>query len=443
MKLSRKILILLLLLVIAFIWMNYPKLNIITGFAAKSTCSCKYEANRSFKSIQNNDNNFSPINLAKVQIDTINKKVSATFFGLKRRTAIYKKGIGCVLIPKELEDNYNSDYKPNRNIVKKQLPYPYGILPQKDTIFKEIDYNQLNTVVQSVFTDSLQTRSVLVIYKNKIVAEQYAKGFNKNSKLLGWSMAKSISSTIIGILNKKNSLSIKTSNLFKEWQNDKRATITLNNLLQMNSGLAWNEDYTTISDVTKMLFLAKDMGQVQLQKPLEGKPNESWNYASGTTNLLSKYIRTQFKSHQDYLDFWYTELIDKIAMHSMVLETDVEGNYIASSYAWATTRDWAKFGLLYLNSGIWNGEEVISKQWVNYTTTPTNTSNRRYGAQFWLNKNGFYPNVPKDMFSCNGYQGQFIFIIPSKNLVVVRFGLVEEPVFSVNNFLKGILKAFN
>ena len=203
--------------------------------------------------------------------------------------------------------------------------------------------------------------------------------------------------------------------------------------------MEWVEDYNNISDVTKMLFLAEDMTQTQLKKPLTSKPNESWNYSSGITNLLSGFIRNQFKTHQEYLDFWYAELIDKIGMHSMLIETDASGNYIGSSYGWATARDWAKFGLLYLHNGNWNGKQILSQSWVEYSKTPTNTSNGQYGAQFWLNAGGVYPNVPKDLFSCNGYQGQHVFIIPSKELVIVRFGLAENPVFNIDTFLAEII----
>ena len=200
----------------------------------------------------------------------------------------------------------------------------------------------------------------------------------------------------------------------------------------MNSGLEWVEDYNTISDVTKMLFLASDMGKVQLEKSLTGKPDESWYYSSGTTNLLAGYLlRKKFSSHQEYLDFWYRELIDKIGMHSALIETDLAGNYVSSSYGWATPRDWAKFGLLYLHRGNWNGEQIIDSSWVDYVKTPTNTSGGRYGAQFWLNAGGRYPDLPKDMFSCNGYQGQMVAIFPSKDLVVVRMGLVEDPEFAI------------
>lgn len=254
-------------------------------------------------------------------------------------------------------------------------------------------------------------------------------------------MTKSITSALIGILNRQGKVSLEQDHLFEEWNEDERSAITLNNLLHMNSGLAWEEDYTKISDVTKMLFLSEDMSEVQLQKSLVGEPGSAWNYSSGTTNLLSALIRDQFDTHQEYLDFWYSELIDKIGMHSMVVETDLAGNYVGSSYAWATPRDWARFGLLYLNKGEWNEEQVLEPSWIDYTVKPTPGSDGEYGAHFWLNAGGVYPNVPRDLFSANGFQGQHVFVIPSNDLVVVRFGLKEHPDFNVDDFLNSIISS--
>ncbi|SFS43072.1 serine hydrolase domain-containing protein [Lutibacter maritimus] len=433
------------IILIAVVVFNYPRLNIITGFAAKSVCSCTFEAGRDLKSIEEGDNDINPVYYAKNEINFEEKSVSSTVFGLKKRKAIYKDGIGCVLVPENLEETIS--FKPKRNFIVTNLPYPYGNLPQKDTIFSNVNYKLLDFAVENAFDcegeQEKRTRAVLVIYKDQIIAEKYVDGFNKNTKLLGWSMTKSITSAVLGVLEKQGKIHVNQTHLFPAWENDERSKITLNNLLQMNSGLEWLEDYNKISDVTKMLFLDKDMTKIQLTKPLVGKPNESWNYSSGTTNLLSGFIRNQFKAHQDYLDFWYAELIDKIGMNSMIVETDFSGNYIGSSYGWATARDWAKFGLLYLHNGNWNGTQILNESWVNYTKTPTKTSNGEYGAQFWLNVGGVYPNAPKDLYSCNGYQGQYVFIIPSKELVIVRFGLAENPIFNVNQFLSEILYSVN
>jgi len=445
MKKLKLFLLLLLITLIVVVIYNYPRLNIVTGFAAKSVCSCTFEANRDLASIEAGDNDINPIYYAKSKINFEEKSVTSTVFGLKSRKAIYKNGIGCVLVPED--EALKKMFIPNRVQEKVELPYPYGVLPQKDSVFENVDYLKLGNAIDSVFDKENEiikrTRAVLVLYKGKIIAEKYKEGFSQQSKFLGWSMTKSITSAILGVMQQSGVVNIHQNNLFPEWENDERASITLNNLLQMNSGLEWVEDYNTMSDVTKMLFLEKDMANVQLNKELTGKPNESWNYSSGTTNLLSKFIRNQFKTHQDYLDFWYNGLIDKIGMHSMILETDVSGHYVGSSYSWATARDWAKFGQLYLNNGVWNGEQVLSNDWVNYTKKPTNTSNGQYGTQFWLNAGGVYPNVPTDLFSCNGYQGQHVFIIPSKDLVVVRFGLAEYPIFDINNFLSEVCNSID
>lgn len=441
MKKLRFVIALITLALAVIVVLNYPRLNIITGFAAKSVCSCTFEADRDLESIEAGDNDFDPVFYAKNVIDFEEKSVTSTVFGLKKRKAVYREGVGCVLVPNdaiELEK-----HQPNRKFSTVNLPYPFGNIPSKDTVFQEVNYGLLEKAVNNAFDQGTEkikrTRAVVVVYNNKIIAEKYAPGFDKDTKLLGWSMTKSITSAVLGILEKKGKINVNQTNLFTEWENDERSKITLNNLLQMNSGLEWNEDYNTISDVTKMLFLDKDMSTMQLNKQFAGEPNNSWNYSSGTSNLLSKFIRNQFKTHQEYLDFWYAELIDKIGMHSMVLETDVAGNYVGSSYAWATPRDWAKFGLLYLNNGIWNGEQILNETWVNYTKQPTNGSNGQYGAHFWLNAGGVYPNVPKDLYSCNGYQGQHVFIIPSKNVVIVRMGLTEAPEFDFDLFLSEIL----
>jgi CubicO group peptidase (beta-lactamase class C family) len=281
---------------------------------------------------------------------------------------------------------------------------------------------------------------VLVIYKDQLVLEKYADGFDKDSRILGWSMTKSLIGTVFGVLQHQNKINIYNKALIASWQKDARKNITINNLLQMNSGLEWDENYDEISDATKMLFLERDMTKMQAEKPLQYKTNASWNYSSGTSNLLSGILRDQFKTHQEYLDYWYTNLIDKIGMNSMVVESDLAGNYVASSYAWATARDWAKFGLLYLHNGNWNGEELFTKKWVDYITTPSPTSNGTYGAHFWLNAEKQFKDVPKNMYFADGYQGQRVYVLPDEELVIVRFGLSG---FEENLFLKGVLEAID
>ncbi|RKS99468.1 serine hydrolase [Flavobacterium sp. 123] len=431
-----------LITVFYFGFTTYPKLDLISGFSSKSMASGHFIDHRSQELIENGDNDIDMIDLATNKIDENGKFATASVYGLKERKAIYRDGLGVTLINDDF-DVSKPYLVPKRNKLNNNLPFPYGNNDPKDSVFANIDYAKLNAAVANAFdtkgAKKKRTRSVLVIYKDKIIAEKYDTGFTKNSKILGWSMTKSITSAVFGVLEKQGKFDIYKPAPMPEWANDQRKFITTNDLLHMNSGLEWVENYSTICDATQMLFQAEDMSRSQLEKPAAYKPNTHWYYSSGTTNLLSGILRKQFKTHQEYLDFWYTNLIDKIGMNSMLIETDMAGNYVGSSYGWATTRDWSKFGLLYLHKGNWNGEQILNENWVKYTATPTNTSNGQYGAQFWLNAGGKFPDVPKDMFYCSGYQGQMVAVFPSQDLVVVRMGLKEDPEFDFNGLLSGII----
>jgi CubicO group peptidase (beta-lactamase class C family) len=412
----------------------------IAGYSAKNMASSVYVADRNAAFTDKTDNNFSPINLAEDVVNTSEKSATSNVLGLLTRKAFYREGLGAVLALDE--EDLNKTYPmPKRGNANNTIPYPYGNGIQIDTVFSNVDYSKLNNSLDVLFDSVNQTRGAVVLYQNQIIAEKYADGFDKNSKILGWSMTKSIVSTLFGVLEHQQKMNVLDKAPIEDWKNDDRKQITIHNLLQMNSGLEWDENYDAISDVTKMLFLERDMTHSQVRKPLAGKPNESWNYSSGTTNLLSGILRSQFKTHQEYLDFWYTDLIDKIGMNSMVVETDLEGNYVGSSYAWATPRDWAKLGLLYLNNGNWNGEQLFTEQWVKYATKPTPSSDGWYGAQIWLNAGKRYPNVPKSMYFFSGYQGQNVYILPEQDLVIVRMGLTKNA--DVDTFLKEIINSIN
>ncbi len=431
-----------LVLIIYVGFTTYPKLDIVSGFSAKSVASGHFIDGRSLEIIEKGDNDIDNVRLATNEINEKEKVVYSSAFGMKKRKAIYREGLGATLINDDFDET-KPYLIPKRTKIETNLPFPYGNLEPKDSLLPEVNYEKLNLAVANAFDKKSEkikrTRALLVIYKDQIIAEKYEIGFSKNTKFLGWSMTKSITATYFGILQRQGKIDINKPAPLIEWANDSRSKITLHNLIQMNSGLEWNEDYGNISDVTKMLFLADDMAKVQLEKPAAFEPNKHWNYSSGTTNLLSGILRRQFQNHQDYLDFWYSSLIDKIGMHSMLIEPDMAGNFVGSSYGWATARDWAKFGLLYLHEGNWNGEQIFDKSWAKYVATPTPTSNGEYGGHFWLNAGGKYPDVPKDMYFCGGFQGQKVIIIPSKELVIVRFGLTEDEDFDFNGMMREVI----
>jgi CubicO group peptidase (beta-lactamase class C family) len=436
MKILKRILLFIAVILLIGVIYNYPKLNILAGYSAKNTASSIFLGERTLSFTDKTDNDFSPVNLATDKVDIENKFAISSAFGLLTRKAIYREGLGAVLTLNK-SDEIASYLVPKRLKADDNTPFPYGNAPQKDSIFANVDYVKLHEAVNSIFGKN-KSRAALVIYKDQIIAERYSDGFSKDSRILGWSMTKSVMSTVFGVLEHQNKIDIHAKAPITSWQNDARKNITINNLLQMNSGLEWDENYADISDATKMLFLERDMTKMQEGKPLTDETNASWNYSSGTSNLLSGILRNQFNTHQEYLDYWYANFIDKIGMSSMVVETDLAGNYVASSYAWATARDWAKFGLLYLHNGNWNGEALFTKKWVDYVTTPTPTSNGSYGAQFWLNAQKQLKDVPKNMYFADGYQGQRVYVLPGQELVVVRFGLSS---FDENVFLKGIIES--
>jgi CubicO group peptidase (beta-lactamase class C family) len=438
-----KFLLPIILALIGFIvWKNYPKLNLISGYSAKNMASNHFIANRALLDIQEKDNDMPFVKLASLE-EANSSSVISSVYGLMPRESIYREGLGCILITDDY-DKSQQLLQPKRSTLLNERPFPFGNAGRKDTVFDNINYDQVNQAVANAFDNykTQKTRTVLIAYKNEIIAENYSKGFTKETPILGWSMTKSVLATLYGIFEQQGKISMDYQPFGEDIRMKKtKIGITLDHLLRMQSGLAWEEDYTKISDVTQMLFLDTDMTLAQVKKQPIALPTEIWNYSSGTTNLLSGILRDQFQTHQDYLDFPYTDLIDKIGMHSMLLETDMDGNFVGSSYGWANTRDWAKFGLLYLNKGMWNGERLFSEDWVDYITKPTAHSDGVYGAHFWLNSGGKFPDVPRDMYSANGFQGQYVFVIPSKYLVVVRTGLAENPEFDVNKFLSEICAA--
>jgi len=286
MKIVKRILLLTVAILLLTLIINYPKLNILAGYSAKNTASSVFLGERSLSFTDTTDNNFSPVNLATNAIDKEKKTASSSVFGLLTRKSIIREGLGSVLTLDKKDEKSNYKTPKRRKIVNDTIPYPYGNGSHKDSVFESIDYKKLNETVNSIF-GVRKTRAVLVLYKDQIIAEKYSEGFTKDSRILGWSMTKSIMSTVFGILEHQQKINIQDKAPVESWQNDARKEITIHNLLQMNSGLEWDENYDEISDATKMLFLERDMTKVQEEKPLIGKPNETWNYSSGTSNLLS------------------------------------------------------------------------------------------------------------------------------------------------------------
>ena len=296
------------------------------------------------------------------------------------------------------------------------------VLPKINT---EIDTIRLGIISKKLITDDAYNGNAfafMVIHKGTPVVEAYKSQFNYKTRFLSWSMAKSFINTLVGILVYQGKLDITKPVGLDEWKNDDRSKITLNDLMQMQSGLKWNEDYGNRSDVTLMLHCKSNMAHFALDRPVAYAPGTHWYYSSGSTNIVSYLIRRQFSSDSLYYMFAKKQLFNKIGAPDAVFEVDPAGTIVGSSYLYATARDYARFGLLFLNDGVFNGERILPEGWIKYTTSVASASNGIYGSFFWLNKSKRLPSAPEDMYSCQGHDGQYIYILPGQDLFVVVLG---------------------
>jgi CubicO group peptidase (beta-lactamase class C family) len=430
-------------------------LPIMTGMVAKTMCSCVYVMQRDPESVVQKELTVFPgLSSANVGFDPSDSSVTATLLGSKSK-AIFRKGLGCTLLAERSEQELRQQ--------KVELPNPPALSQDSvrwpsgdktgDVLPAGLNYQQIKEVVDSAFVDidpknPIYTHAVVVVYDGQLVAEKYGQGFNKDSRLMGWSMTKSITNALIGILVKQGKLKTEEPAPVPEWQQDDRKQITLNNLLQASSGLKWSETYFLPGDFHNMFIHSDDKGGYAAGKKMTHQPNEYFEYSSGTTNLLSKIVR-QTAGDKDYYRFVYEQLFYKIGMNHALLEPDASGTFVGSSYGYASARDWARFGLLYLNDGVWNGERILPEGWVKYSSTPAPAAPlQEYGAQWWLNAgekgNPLHchePGLPGEAVIAEGFERQFVVIIPSKKLVIVRLGVTHNNNFSLARLVNGVINA--
>jgi hypothetical protein len=400
-------------------------LPIITGYAAKNLCSDVFVSNRKPEDVESIDFNFSFIKYTKNSVNYEEKSVISHFLWGKSK-AIFREGFGATLLrdvseEKIRKNRYPAGVKPGYS--QDTIAWPLGdILPKKNT---GIDTIKLGDITKRLITDNAYKGNAfafMVIHKGVPVVEAYKPQFNQKTRFLSWSMAKSLTNALVGVFVEKGEMDINKPASIDEWKADGRSKITLNDLLQMQSGLKWNEDYGNKSDVTVMLYCKSDMSHYAFQQPLEHTPGTFWSYSSGNANIVSYLIRRQFTNDSLYYSFVNSQFFSKIGIPDAVLEVDPSGTRVGSSYLYATARDYARFAFLYQNNGIFNGERIFPKGWVRYTTSAASASKGEYGSLFGLNKGKKFPSAPEDMYMCEGHDGQKIFILPTQELIVVILG---------------------
>lgn len=296
-----------------------------------------------------------------------------------------------------------------------------------------------------------RTRAILVVQDGRIAAERYAPGFAETTRFPGWSMTKSVFGALVGMLVGEGRLTLKDRELMPAWRHpDPRAAIALEDLLRMRSGLAFSEEYADLtSDVIEMLFNRDDAAAYAASRPMIAPPGTAWSYASGTTNILSAIVRRTV-GEAGYPSWPRRALFGPLGMNGALMEPDASGTFVASSFMLATARDWARFGQLYLQDGVWDGRRLLPEGWVSFSTTPTPQSpGGIYGAHWWL---GLKPELgggtaaagrlPRDAFFAVGHEGQVLTVIPSRRLVIVRLGLsIYIDAWNHASFLSEILDA--
>ena len=321
---------------------------------------------------------------------------------------------------------------------------------------------QFDQAFGSTNTPMGETRAVIIVQGGKIIAERYAKGFDESSKLISWSMAKSVTAGLVGIAVGDGKMALDQPLNDPLWSDgDPRRAITIRQALHMSDGLRWREDgYNdpVTNDAAKMLFGPgrENIVAYVADRPAEFKPGERWRYSSGTTNLISAALARAVSPRKlsdptgqiGLRNFMYDRLFRPIGMNNVAVEFDLAGNFYASSLVHATAQDWARFGLLHLRDGVWDGKRILPTGYVDFLRTPTDAQDATaYGAHWWLslpNKQGILKQGPYDSFEAHGFQGQWIGVIPSKDLVIVRLGLMQDEAGwdALGSWLQPLVDAF-
>ncbi len=313
-----------------------------------------------------------------------------------------------------------------------------------------VNHANFQTLVKQGLVDSSkygETHAFLAIQGGRIVAEHYGAGNGPDDTHHSWSMAKSMTHALVGLAVADGQIDVSAPPPVPEWQrpNDPRTAITLEQLLRMISGLEFVEEYADagISDTIEMLFASgkADVAHYAASKSLAYPPGRHWSYSSGTTNIICCALATALGLDRDGFEAFMRErLLDRIGMRSAIPKFDAAGTFLGSSFCFCTARDFAKFGLLYLRGGNWDGQQILPSTWIDHARTPTpivpDEEPMGYGAHWWLNLAG------PGSFSANGYDGQYIVLVPQKDLILVRHGVSEAQKDNVRMWLAAVADCF-
>lgn len=401
-------------------------LRVLTGLGAKLACSGRYVSQLPTTTLRDDIASYSPaLEALTLEYNDDTGTVTASVAGLSKTIAQYRRGLGCTL---DIGDTSHLDRiePPTNPSNLSSQPWPQGALvstldPQLQSV--------LENILVSDNQQGLDTRALLLTHRGEIVAEAYASGFTPQTPLLGWSMGKTLTALMLGNLALNEQLSPEETGLFPAWQGDERAAISIQDLLQMSSGLAFSEVYGGVSDATEMLFFTHNAPAIPKQRKAIHRPGQHFAYSSGTTNLLSQLYVERNGGLQSAIKALHDNLLNPTGMRHTTLEPDPSGVFVGSSYIYASARDWARLGQLMLNDGELNGHRITDPSWIEKMRQTNNSTNdSRYGYQVWLNAGANtsdqhrWPNLPEDTYAFMGNRAQRVMVVPSRDAVIVRLG---------------------
>lgn len=457
-KILLALLVILILGVSAFLYVAPPDLlRVATNYSAKIVCSNYFLAGRNAEEVQETDvqaGGHPILQYIHVSVDEADGIVTARLIGLfATGWAVYRPGLGCASVPDGNIASAKSVTLDQEAIAQAHQPREWVMaqsIPAIDSLLASDDYV------------GPAMRAVIVIKDGELLAETYGADFDENTRLLGWSMTKTVTAMLLGTAF-NDQFTTQSNQLFAQWGDDSRNQISVSDLMGMSSGLQWNEGYGSVSDVTRMLYLEPDMAAFASSQPLETPTDAAkFHYSSGTTVMLSSIWQDMVGDSNGTapraLAWPHTQLFGPIGMGSAVMETDARGTYVGSSYLYATARDWARLGQLLLNDGNWHGKQILPEGYVQWMLEPHEDSLGPWGnfeyanGQIWMHgasagtPEGEDPDagyrLPPDTRWFLGHDGQSMAVVPSQNLVVLRMGLTPSHLkYKPQRLLAGVLDA--
>jgi CubicO group peptidase (beta-lactamase class C family) len=420
--------------------------RVVTGFVAHNVCSKSFVSGLDPQTVFAETTEREGVRLLRwgltYQLDRAAQTVDASLAGFLNSRAMFHDGFGCVL-----RHGAKEPYLLRSDIAALKTPKEPPLLPDiaGPTLVEPSDPN-LKAALDHAFEEPAtpplrRTKAVVVVHDGKVIAERYAEGVGIDTPLLGFSMTKSVINALIGIMTLKGMVTPSLPAPIREWRGatDRRREIEVEHLMRMTAGLVLDETNSGFDPSSQMVYLHDDMTGFAVKAALIAPPGTRWHYSSPTTQLLARIIRDAAGGPEQTLAFAWRELFNPLGMHSVTLEFDGAGTLQGSTYMFASARDWARFGLLYLNDGMAGNRRILPDEWVDFSASATLDTD--YGAGFWTNRSEHEyararvrMGMPRDAFFASGDLGQRIVILPTQHLVIVRLGDSVDPTGDIRGF---------